>query len=102
MDPRPLKVYYCNDCGCRMPLYYKKDQPVRDDTWRRCYKCKSSNITSQIEVWDWEREELAKEAANQEALAKIRSSATLWRDYQKQQASAMAESDKKKNDDWPY
>ena len=102
MDPRPLKVYYCNECGCRMPLYYKKEQPVRDDTWHRCYKWKSSNITSQMEVWDWEREQRAKEAENREQLAKIRSSATRWADYQQQQAAAMAEADKKEKDNWLY
>jgi hypothetical protein len=55
-----------------------------------------------MEVWDWEREQRAKEAENREQLAKIRSSATRWADYQQQQAAAMAEADKKEKDNWLY
>lgn len=102
MQQRPLKVYYCNDCGTRMPLYYKKEQPVRDDTWHRCYKCKGSNITYQVEVWDWEREQRAKEAMNQDQLASIRASASLWTDYQQQQAAKMAAESQTKKDNWSY
>lgn len=99
---RPIKVYYCNQCGTRMPLYYKKDQPVRNDTWHRCYKCKGTNIQYQMEVWDWDREELAKNAVDTDQLFKIRRSAVLWVDYQQQQAAEMAEQSKQQNDNWPY
>ncbi len=102
MQQRPLKVYYCNDCGTRMPLYYKKDQPVRDDTWHRCYKCKGTNIHYQVEVWDWNREQLAKEALNTDQLLQIRKSAVLWTDYQRQQAAEMTEQSQQQKNNWPY
>ena len=76
---RALKVYYCNDCGCRMPLYYKKDQSFRDEHWHFCFRCKSKNIISQVEQWDYHREKAAQRAVTREQLDGLRNSAALWR-----------------------
>lgn len=75
---KPLKVYYCRDCGTRMPLYYKKDQPYRDDEWKFCISCKSRNIFFQKEVWDYHREQAAKNAHTREQRNDMQISATLW------------------------
>ncbi len=75
---KPLKVYYCRDCGTRMPLYYKKDQPYRDDEWRFCIACKSRNVIYQKEVWDYKRELAAKNAYSREQKIAVHGSAVLW------------------------
>lgn len=75
---KPLKVYYCRDCGTRMPLYYKKDQPYRDDDWKFCITCKSRNIIYQKEVWDYKREQAAKNAETLMQKSAVQRSAKLW------------------------
>lgn len=75
---RPLKVYYCNDCGFRMPLYYKKGAPFRDEHWHTCYHCKSKNIISQTETWDFHREKAAKLAVTRAQLDQLRRNARTW------------------------
>lgn len=75
---KPLKVYYCRDCGTRMPLYYKKDQPYRDDEWKFCIECKSRNIIYQKEVWDYKREQAAKNADTLAQKSAVQRSAKLW------------------------
>ncbi len=75
---KPLKVYYCRDCGKRMPLYYKKEHPYRDDEWSFCIGCKSKNLFFQKEVWDYKREEAAKNAHTREQKTSVQGSAVLW------------------------
>ncbi len=87
MNPRPLKVYYCNDCGTRMPLYYKEGNPFRNPTWRKCHNCGGSNIQDQVEVWDWIREQRAKSAVTKKQLDNVRRNAILWKDFEKQEAN---------------
>lgn len=76
---KPLKVYYCRDCGTRMPLYYKKDQPYRDDEWGCCILCKSRNVFYQKEVWDFIREQTAKNALTKEQKLSLQRTAALWK-----------------------
>ena len=75
---KPLKVYYCLDCGCRMPLYYKKDARFRDDLWHHCFSCGKTNLDVQIEEWDYEREKMAKDAVTPEQRRYIRQSARIY------------------------
>ena len=75
---KPLKVYYCCDCGCRMPLYYKKDAPYRDEVWHRCYYCHSTNLECQVEEWNYHREKTAKNADTSMQRENIKKSAKLW------------------------
>ncbi len=76
---KPLKVYYCRECGTRMPLYYKKESPYRDDERKSCIACMSRNIFYQKEVWDFRREQDAKNALTKQQKLAIQSSAVLWR-----------------------
>lgn len=75
---KALKVYYCRDCGTRMPLYYKKDQPFRDDNWKYCISCNSMNLFTQTEVWDYKREQTAQKASTPEQKNAVLHSAELW------------------------
>ena len=75
---KPLKVYYCRDCGTRMPLYYKKEQPYRDDEWKYCISCKSRHLCYQKEVWDYKREQAANDALTREQKIAVQTSAVLW------------------------
>ncbi|WP_146778657.1 hypothetical protein [Acidithiobacillus ferridurans] len=75
---KPLKVYYCRDCGTRMPLYYKKEQPYRDDEWKYCISCKSRHLFYQKEVWDYKREQAANDALTREQKVAVQTSAVLW------------------------
>ena len=78
---KPLKVYYCCDCGCRMPLYYKKDAPYRDEAWHHCYACNSTNLESQVEQWDYYREKIAKNAVTRMQLDNLKHSAKQYSGY---------------------
>ena len=80
---KPLKVYYCNKCGTRMPLYYKEEKGFRDDNWKYCISCKSPDIQSQIEEWDTHREMAAKRADTLQAKVDVRRSAVLYGREQK-------------------
>ncbi|WP_031410239.1 hypothetical protein [Thiomonas sp. FB-Cd] len=77
MSQKPLKVYYCRNCGMRMPLYYKKDAPYRDENWTHCYRCHGTNLVSQVEAWDPRRENAVNAMCTADTLPKMMQSAKL-------------------------
>lgn len=75
---KPLKVYYCLDCGYRMPLYYKKDAPFRDEVWHHCYECHGTNLECQVEEWNYNREKIAANAVTLIQRENIKKSAKFY------------------------
>jgi len=77
MNRKPIKVFYCRHCGMRMPLYYRKDAPFRDEHWHHCYRCHGTDLVSQVEAWDPRRENAVNRMCTVETLPKMMRSATL-------------------------
>jgi len=77
MNPKPLKVYYCRSCGMRMPQYYRKDEPYRDESWWRCIRCDSTDLLLQVEAWNHQRENAIKPMSTPETLQDRMQSAEL-------------------------
>lgn len=77
MNPKPLKVYYCRSCGMRMPQYYRKDEPYRDESWWRCIRCDSTDLLLQVEAWNHQRENAIKPMSTPETLQERMQSAEL-------------------------
>jgi len=77
MNPRPLKVYYCRSCGMRMPQYYKKDEPYRDENWWFCIRCRRTDILWQVEAWNPQRENAVSQMCTLDTLQEMMQSAEL-------------------------
>ena len=74
----PLKVYYCRSCMHRMPLYYRKGEPFRNDELHYCTECYSHDLVYQIEKWIKVREELWGKLWLRADKENFRLSAPLW------------------------
>lgn len=48
-NPATIYTYKCNQCGSKMFIAKKKNNPSHNDQYMFCYKCKTTTQFSEIE-----------------------------------------------------